>query len=148
MAKARALCSSLHPDRPENWRASTTPHGNPTATDSVPFTGNALADSDADGVPALLEYALGLSDTLPAPASGPSYSPDTATISLVHASAADAAALTIESSHDLATWQSPGPLVRTGSLPLGNGLTQTTWSLTTDPAENPKLYLRARATLR
>jgi hypothetical protein len=142
------IAPPLDPDRPENWRASTTPHGNPTATDSVPFTGNALADSDADGVPALLEYALGLSDTLPAPASGPSYSPDTATISLVHASAADAAALTIESSHDLATWQSPGPLVRTGSLPLGNGLTQTTWSLTTDPAENPKLYLRARATLR
>jgi hypothetical protein len=142
------IAPSLDPDLAENWRASSVTHGNPAATDSVPFNGNPLADSDADGIPALLEYALGLSDTSPTRPAGPSYDPNTGTVSLVHASASDAAALTIESSPDLATWLTPGPLVRTGSVTLGNGLSLTTWSLLTDPVATPRLYLRARATLR
>jgi hypothetical protein len=142
------IAPSLDPDLAENWRTSSVTHGHPAATDSVPFTGNPLDDSDADGIPALLEYALGLSDASPARPSSPSYDPNTGSVSLVHASAADAAALTIESSPDLVTWLTPGPLVRTGSVTLGNGLSLTTWSLLTDPAATPRLYLRARATLR
>lgn len=141
------IAPSLDPDLPESWRPSTSIHGNPTTSDSIPFTGNPDADADLDGIPALLEYALGSSDSSPSPAPTPEYSPINRTLSLVHASAADAAALTIESSPDLTSWSSPGPLTRLGSNSLPGGLTRTTWSLT--PTTNtPRLFTRTRASLR
>jgi hypothetical protein len=141
------ISPSLDPDLAENWRPSTSTHGNPTTSDSIPFTGNPDADADLDGIPALLEYALGTSDSSPSPAPTPEFSPVNRTLSLVHASAADAAALTIESSPDLASWASPGDLTRLGSNSLPGGLTRTTWSLTAT-TNTPRLFTRTRATLR
>jgi hypothetical protein len=46
-----------------NWRVSTTPGGTPGSTDAPVFTGDPAADLDGDGIPALLEFALGGSDS-------------------------------------------------------------------------------------
>jgi hypothetical protein len=44
---------------PINWRASTLLGGRPGKGDNTTFTGDPNADSDGDGLTALLEYALG-----------------------------------------------------------------------------------------
>lgn len=44
---------------PINWRASTISGGRPGKGDNTIFTGDPNADSDGDGLTALLEYALG-----------------------------------------------------------------------------------------
>jgi len=49
----------------QSWRASMSPGGNPGTTDAITFTGDPTADADQDGIPALLEFALGGSDTNP-----------------------------------------------------------------------------------
>ena len=50
-------------DNPAQWRTSTHLGGNPNAGDDVPFVGNELDDLDNDHLAALLEYALGTSDS-------------------------------------------------------------------------------------
>lgn len=52
---------------PANWRRSVVPRGTPTESDAIPFTGIASDDNDGDGLSALLEYALGTSDSEPNP---------------------------------------------------------------------------------
>jgi hypothetical protein len=49
-----------------NWRASHSSGGNPGTTDAAVFTGDPAVDLDRDGVPALLEFALGGRDDSPA----------------------------------------------------------------------------------
>ncbi len=49
-----------------NWRASMTPGGNPGGADAATFVGDSAADLDHDGLPALVEFALGTSDATPA----------------------------------------------------------------------------------
>lgn len=48
-----------------SWRASSGAGGNPGAPDGTPFTGDPLADLDGDGFVAIMEYAQGLSDSVP-----------------------------------------------------------------------------------
>lgn len=48
------------PNAPLNWRASTTPSGNPAASDSLPaFTGDPEADVDGNGRADLVDYVIG-----------------------------------------------------------------------------------------
>jgi hypothetical protein len=47
---------------PTNWRASLVLGGTPGTSDATTFTGTATADSDGDGLNALLEYGLATSD--------------------------------------------------------------------------------------
>jgi hypothetical protein len=58
----RQFSPSTDPALPASWRASTGA-GAPGSPDSVAFSGVALADLDGDGYPALVEHALGTSDT-------------------------------------------------------------------------------------
>lgn len=51
------------PGNATSWRASSTAGGSPGTPDSTRFTGVALADADHDGFPALVEHAVGRSDT-------------------------------------------------------------------------------------
>lgn len=44
---------------PEHWRTSATPGGVPGRSDATRFTGDPAADTDANGRPDLLDYALG-----------------------------------------------------------------------------------------
>ena len=42
-----------------NWRSSVNRNGTPGGTDTTPFTGSALADSDGNGQADILDYAFG-----------------------------------------------------------------------------------------
>jgi len=50
---------------PQHWRASTTHGGNPGTTDAPIFAGDPTADTDHDGVPALVEFVVGSDDLDP-----------------------------------------------------------------------------------
>jgi hypothetical protein len=59
------LNPTLNPNHmiPSNWRCSVQLHGIPGGSDALPtFAGNANADDDSDGIPALVEHLLGSSD--------------------------------------------------------------------------------------
>ena len=55
-----------HPVRglgnPAAWRSGAEPMGTPGTSDATIFSGSASADSDHDGLPAIVEYALGTRD--------------------------------------------------------------------------------------
>ncbi len=71
--------SGMDLNDPENWRPSLAPEGSPSRADPGPaFVGNPSADQDGDGIPALMEYALGTSDTQPNPHAGLTVVPPTA----------------------------------------------------------------------
>ncbi|HET6410390.1 MAG TPA: lamin tail domain-containing protein, partial [Chthoniobacteraceae bacterium] len=59
------IAPQTNPDHtnPYNWRGSLTQNHTPAASDAVPFSGNATADIDQDGLNAFLEYSLATSDT-------------------------------------------------------------------------------------
>lgn len=139
--------ASLDANLPTSWRASTATNGNPTAIDSVPFTGTANDDTDADGLTALMEYALGTSDSTAGPFAPLVWNPATGTITLEHAAAADDAELILESSSTLNLWSTTG-LSRISTFQMPGGLAQTTWQLSPELAASRRLYFRARAVLR
>jgi hypothetical protein len=111
----------IRPDRKpdpaiaSNWRASSGISGNPGVSDSLRLTpGSESADLDNDGIPALLEYAAGSSDSSPGrlalsttQGSLPGNIPFTDVV-FPRASAAEDATLLPESSSDLSSWSSSG----------------------------------------
>ena len=54
-----------------SWRASATKGGKPGQADAAPFAGNPTGDTDGDGLPDLLEHALGTSLTTLTPPYAP-----------------------------------------------------------------------------
>ena len=128
---------------PAAWRLSTSTNPIPGASDSTRFTGDPAADADADGLPALLEYALGTSDTDPASGSSAlSAGFDSSgffTIIFPRNRAADDVLLVADQSSDLASW-SPAALIST--RPLAPGISEETWGAHA-AARNP-LFLRLR----
>lgn len=63
LVRKRQFSTTMNPNFPTSWRVSDGDGGSPGVADSIPFTGVALADLDGDGFPALVEHALGTSDT-------------------------------------------------------------------------------------
>ena len=96
---------------PHNWRASTTPDGNPGTGETGPaFTGNPNGDNDNDGATALLEYTAGTPDTDAAQFPIVTFDPAApAAFTFTRAAAADDAIIIPEISTDLTTWLS-GPV--------------------------------------
>jgi hypothetical protein len=104
-------------DSATNWRVSALPGGNPGTTDvqspdswfAANGGGGALDDLNGDGLPALVEYALGLdlgdgkSPTLDY-APEPSTTPPTSLFTYRRRLAADGVSFVIETSPDLAAW--------------------------------------------
>ncbi len=97
--------SQPDPDDGANWRESATIGGNPDASDASVFAGDPAEDLDHDGLGALMEHALGTSDTIP------NYSPfllsrvgDRMVVTVQVAHGADDVLLTLEHSDDLAAW--------------------------------------------
>ncbi|HWB01726.1 MAG TPA: lamin tail domain-containing protein [Verrucomicrobiales bacterium] len=125
----RALSSTAPDPASTDWRPSTVTGGNPGSNDALPFSGNATADTDSDGLTALMEYALGTSDSVFTPANAALstvLNPD-GSMSLTWPAAANAddVILSAESSDDLGTWAPvPGDTV---------------------PAGGPRKYVRLRA---
>ncbi len=100
---------------PRNWRASTVDGGTPGIADNgLPFTGTAGADVDGDGFSALLEYALGTSDTSAASRPELELEPGTGgTFYFIKAAAADDTVVVPEVSTDLQTWNANAALFTT-----------------------------------
>lgn len=132
---------ALDPNLPSSWRPSAVAHGTPGETDSIPFSGDPLADLDQDGVPAILEYVFGSSDT--DPASGPGLVragpvvPDWITLEFPHRPGTDSAIATVEYSPDLRSWL---PATRLLIEPQPNGIQREAWGVPI--LDRPTLFLR------
>ena len=132
-----------------NWRASTATGGNPGSSDAVPFIGNPSADDDADGLLALIEYALGTSDAQSGSAPSITFNASAHTYTVDHARTADDAILAAEASADLLTWRTDtAALTQPSTVPLSATQSRTTWQLGPDFLGQPKFFFRVRATLR
>ena len=118
-----------------NWRNSVGTGGSPGTGDAVAFTGNASADADGDGLNAFTEHAIGTSDSVPNPSTGPSdpagtrieMTPDGHL--LIHGTrnlAADDVVTEAELSTDLTSWNAAG-LVLVSESPAGAGTSLMTW---------------------
>ena len=130
-----------------NWRASLAVHGNPGGTDAITFTGLATADADADGLNALLEYALGTSDTNNA--TGPTAYTITrepaGTFLFLHQRvlAADDIAYTLQATPDLTAAWSPAAAAFVSTTPVSAGIVSDTWRIT-PPVGAGKFFVRLR----
>lgn len=135
------------------WRASLDA-GNPGSTDATSFTGNPALDSDGDSLDALMEYALGTSNTTPTDATSawtagvqtfgvtPHYS-----ISFQRKVAAEDVPLVVERSADLTSWVTDNTLVFVSEIPEGGGLSRVTWRLAEPFSSGQRCFLRIKATL-
>jgi hypothetical protein len=128
----RVLSSQTPDPAGTEWRPSTALGGNPGTSDALVFSGSVDADIDTDGLSALMEYAIGTSDTVFTPASAAFtavLNPDSSvTLNWTQVPNADDVILTAEASDDLSVWT---------TLP-GN----------TFPAGSAKKYFRLKATRR
>jgi hypothetical protein len=93
------------PTNPANWRPSTNHGGSPGTSDAITFSGNPLADDNADGFPNLAAHALGLN----LPAQGPylpslSLTNNQLSWSFPSNPAAEDVTITPEVSSNLTTW--------------------------------------------
>ena len=143
------VLSSTNPD-PNSyvWRASITDGGNPGGGDTVNFIGGAIADDpDADGLGALLEYALGTNAATPTPTPW-TFTRDTSgryLFAFPRALNSDDVAITIEASSDLATW-TPATATRLTAVQSGSNAMET-WQVI-PPAGPQTFYVRLKAMLR
>ena len=100
-----------------NWRSSIAADGTPGGSDATTFSGNPAADADLDGLSALLEYALGTSDTNTAQGRDAwslvrdAVVPGTYLFTHQRAVAADDLVITVEQSTDMQTWTTTGVVV-------------------------------------
>src|SRR5678815_5148396 len=116
-------------NNPDAWRTSLSLDEAPGASAQTTFTGIAGIDTDGDGLPALLEYALRSSEA------DANSGPDAISVSIdgvtgdllvtVHRNLrGDDVALSVEFSDDLLQW-TRGQMIRTSNL--GNGVASETW---------------------
>ena len=135
----------LPPDPPSSWRISASIGGNPGTTDATPFTGSALADVDADGLKAFLEYSLGTSDSIAGQSPiVASVVEDHLTLTFPRSATADDVAFTVEYSSDLATWETGAAFVE----PVTLGPPTAVWRAVPVLSGGGKHFLRLRATTR
>jgi hypothetical protein len=125
------------------WRASATLDGTPGATDATSFLAEPGADMDRDGLPAVVEYALGTSDG--DAASGPEAvralldERGRFVVSLRRNLRADDVLILVEGSSDMASWVAAALYsTRVNS----DGTATETWGL---PVKGePVLFMRVR----
>jgi hypothetical protein len=140
-----AIAPSLNLDRDlaSSWRSSAAIGGTPGGGDSASFSGIPTGDADADGLSAFLEYALGTSDNLsaPAPISLTAEPGGTLLLNFTRNLTADDAALTIELSTNLSTWGPPNAALITRTQ--SSGKLAETWRITPPPGARAFLRLKA-----
>ncbi len=125
------------------WRTSATTNGTPGATDATSFTAEPAFDGDGDGLPALVEYALGTSDTDPASGPGAIRAGFDATgrfvVTIPRNLRADDVSLLVEASSDLSQW-TPAVLFSTRTNP--DGTATATWGM--PAAALDQMFLRVQ----
>ena len=130
----------------ETWRPSALPGGNPGAGDALPVPALPTDDADHDGYSALIEYALGTSDTDAAatPAITVSILPDgSVTATAPWIIPADAADLAAETSTTLAAWTAlPTPSF---TVPASGSTGVLTWQLPPTAVPPGRVFFRLRA---
>jgi len=144
--------SQLGLANPTAWRPAATPGGSPGSSDASPIPLDATArsvDLDLDGLPALLEYALGTQDN--DPTSGPnairySIDPDhRLTLQFQRNLTADDLHLIVDASLDLIHWF-PAHLQTSLTHPSQPGLATESWSFPSPANTNHFLRLRVLRT--
>lgn len=85
------------PNLPQNWRVSVSATGAPAADDAVHFLGVPNGDNDRNGLPDLVDYALGTSASISMTAGS--------TVVVPRIANADDTEVLPQFSNDLATWQ-------------------------------------------
>lgn len=142
------IAAALDPDMSTSWRSSLADGGSPGTSDAVSFTGDAAADLDRDGRPALMEYALGTSDMLPDWQPPLQFDPATGRVTVTHALAADDVILTVEVSADLLTWDSTAAAAVKLSASKAGTQVEDIWSVTIPGQSAGRGYVRLRAVRR
>ena len=129
------------PANPLNWRPSAVSGGNPNTSDAQPAPANPLGDSDGDGWPNLLEYAV----TMPGVTTGLDATAHL-TLAFTRNLPADEALYLVETSSDLQTWSGGAAVERVSQAnPIGAAAVET-WR-TVAPAST-KRFIRLRVQLR
>jgi hypothetical protein len=126
------LANPALPTTAASWRTSTTANGTPGSTDSgTPFSGAALADSDGDGLPALVEHFLSTSDNArnASPLAAARTPDGKLTLTFPRRLSADDLSYIVEASGDLVNWTIP--VTRIAHINNGNGTANETWATTT-----------------
>lgn len=136
-------------DLPANWKQSSSVGGTPGKPEATGFTGDPDEDLDQDGLPALLEYALGTSPT--------DANPDPTEVSVVGTAVrvttdlSDSALgieVILESSADLENWDTATDVPEISRVPNGNGTSKITYQSADDfiQAKN-HLFFRIKVAL-
>ena len=146
---------------PFSWRPSVTLGGTPGETDSVFFSGVESDDLDSDGIQALMEHALGSSDTiadqnvLPTVGigrfaiSGDGPPAEFLTFTYRHNLAADDVIYTIQTSIDAATWSSnSAATLFVSSVDTGRGYALATYRIALPLTSTAKRFLRLKVSKR
>ena len=126
------------PSDPANWRCGGTRNGRPGLEDSVPLTLAPYEDPDADGLPNLLEYAIGSNPLLPSSRTVLTAAVSELTVLGATGSYvtfeyrrnlnADGIALHLQTSSDLSNWSNvSGELEYVGMRGNGDGTATVTW---------------------
>lgn len=134
-------------NNPANWRTSDNATGHPGAADSMPLiAASPMADADADGFSALVEYALGTSDAAAGarPVITTSNVDGEYTCSVTRPINADEAIVQALESPNLNTWTAAEKI---SEVPVTNGMTTTTWRCLL-PSTSGRIFIKLQATLR
>ena len=129
---------------PSQWRPSGMPGGSPGGSDSTVFSGTSHGDDNGNGIPNLVEYAVG-AELVPGLVSlgGETY----LTLTFTENLGADDVEITVEASSDLSNWFPD--VVRSSPSYPGDDTATTTWrSLTPLLPGDPARFLRVRVTQR
>ena len=135
------------PGNPINWRPSTTTGGNPGASDATAFSGDALADSNGNGVADLVDYFLGSTGPGGVPIIEAVADTDGSfTVAFIRKLGADDATHEVEYSTAFDDWSSdPSEIVYVGSDFLDGGFERLIYTVTPpDGAETDRLFVRVR----
>jgi hypothetical protein len=135
---------------PANWRRSLEDGGSPGESDALVFDGEALADEDGDGLPALLEFATGSSDLVFN--SGPQLGRDDfghLVFSYPRRLGTDGVILEAEVSGDLSQWDSiTGSFALIGQSGEGDNLRTLVWRSLLPAEDKGRQFFRLRARAR
>ncbi len=138
----RPHLAGTQPNSPASWRPSAKPGGAPGVADSTWFTGDPAADEDGDGHTALVEYALGTSDSSSSSVPQLAMSQESSgalVLKVVHPVAVDDVVIDALESTDLVTWN---PAMLLSQARTGDGVNhRTTWM---SNATGNRVFLKLR----